>query len=100
MLAARLFNAQEGQPITTVYGAVTSGSIWKFLQLVDSTVYIDLEEYHINDAGKILGRIGNLFFIEQCEPEKHVRDCTRFLPHLNHLGYHRREEFSMLLQNS
>ena len=55
MLAARLFNAQEGQPITTVYGAVTSGSIWKFLQLVDSTVYIDLEEYHINDAGKILG---------------------------------------------
>ena len=40
MLAARLFNAQEGQHITTVYGVVTSGSVWKFLQLVDSTVYI------------------------------------------------------------
>jgi len=55
MLAARLFNAQGGQPIATVYGAVTSGSVWKFLQLVDSIVYIDLEEYHINHAGKILG---------------------------------------------
>ena len=55
MLAARLFNAQGGQPIATVYGAVTSGSVWKFLQLVDSTTYIDLEEYYINHAGKILG---------------------------------------------
>jgi len=55
MLAARLFNTQEAQPISTVYGAVTSGSVWKFLQLVDSTAYIDLEEYHINNAGKILG---------------------------------------------
>ncbi|MBM3222289.1 MAG: hypothetical protein FJZ47_00585 [Candidatus Tectomicrobia bacterium] len=55
MLAARLFNAREGQDIPTVYGAVTSGSVWKFLQLVDNTVYIDLEEYHINNAGKILG---------------------------------------------
>jgi uncharacterized membrane protein len=55
MLAARLFNAQEDQTIATVYGAVTSGSVWKFLQLVDSIVYIDLEEYHINHAGKILG---------------------------------------------
>ena len=55
MLAARLFNAQEGQPIAILYGAVTSGSVWKFLQLVDSTIYIDLEEYYINHAGKILG---------------------------------------------
>jgi hypothetical protein len=55
MLAARLFNAQEDQRISTVYGAVTSGSVWKFLQLADNTVYIDLEEYHINNVGKILG---------------------------------------------
>ena len=55
MLAARLFNAQEDQSISTVYGAVTSGSVWKFLQLTENTVYIDLEEYHINNAAKILG---------------------------------------------
>ena len=57
MLAACLFNAQEDQSISTVYGVVTSGSIWKFLQLVGNTVYIDLEEYHINNAGKILGML-------------------------------------------
>jgi len=55
MLAARLFNVQEGQPIARLYGAVTTGSVWKFLQLVDSTLSIDLEEYYINNAGKILG---------------------------------------------
>jgi len=55
MLAARVFNAQEGQPIAMVYGAVTSGSVWKFLQLVDNTIYIDLEDYYINNAAKILG---------------------------------------------
>ena len=44
-VGARLFNAQEDQPISTVYGAVTSGSVWKFLQLTENTVYIDLEEY-------------------------------------------------------
>lgn len=55
MLAARLFNVQEDQAIFPVYGAVTSGSVWKFLHLVDNTIYIDLEEYHINDVGKILG---------------------------------------------
>jgi hypothetical protein len=55
MLAACLFNAQEDHPVYTVYGSVTSGSVWKFLQLVGNTAYIDLEEYHINNAEKILG---------------------------------------------
>jgi len=34
---------------------VTSGSVWKFLRLLDRTVGIDLDEYHISNAGKILG---------------------------------------------
>jgi hypothetical protein len=53
MWAARLFNAQEDQPISTVYGAVTLGSAWKFLQLVGNTVCIDLKDYYINNVGKI-----------------------------------------------
>jgi hypothetical protein len=55
MMAAALFNNQEGRQISTVYGTVTSGSVWKFLKLKDNTVYIDLDEYHINNAGKIMG---------------------------------------------
>ena len=44
MLAVQVFNAQEAQPLAPVYGAVTSGSVWKFLKLIDHTVGIDLEE--------------------------------------------------------
>ena len=55
MFAARLFNEREKNVVSSVYGAVTTGSAWKFLKLVDGTVYIDLKEYHISNVGKILG---------------------------------------------
>ena len=32
MIAAQLFNEREGNAIDTMYGAVTTGEIWKFLQ--------------------------------------------------------------------
>ena len=55
MVAAKLFNAREETDITTVYGGITTGSVWKFLKLEGQTVYIDLDEYHINNIGKVLG---------------------------------------------
>lgn len=56
MLAAQMFNAREGQAIETVYGAVTTGEIWKFLTLVDTVVSIDLSDYYIGrDVVTILG---------------------------------------------
>ena len=55
MVAARLFNEREENNISTIYGGITTGSVWKFLKLEGQTVYIDLDEYHINDIGKILG---------------------------------------------
>ncbi|MGD1860413.1 MAG: hypothetical protein ACFB0E_10635 [Leptolyngbyaceae cyanobacterium] len=45
MLAARLFNEREGQPVNTVYGAVTTGNDWKFLQLMGNTAFIDTKAY-------------------------------------------------------
>lgn len=55
MLAAQLFNQQENNAIPIIYGVVTSGNIWRFLQLRDTTVYIDTVEYYLNQIGKILG---------------------------------------------
>jgi hypothetical protein len=55
MVAARIFNEREGLPGRTVFGAVTSGSAWKFLKLETDTAYVDVPEYYIADVGKILG---------------------------------------------
>jgi hypothetical protein len=41
--------------ISIIYGAVTTGNIWKFLRLKNSVVEIDLMEYLISQIGRILG---------------------------------------------
>ncbi|MBW4505274.1 MAG: hypothetical protein KME64_01985 [Scytonematopsis contorta HA4267-MV1] len=55
MLAARIFNEREGNEISTIYGTVTSGTNWRFLQLEGDIINIDLEEYYLSDIKKILG---------------------------------------------
>ena len=60
MVAARLFNSREEHAVKTLYGVVTTGNIWKFLQLEEGTVYIDLQEYYIENPGKILGILSSM----------------------------------------
>ena len=55
MIAAQLFNQQKGNEIKKVYGVVTTGSLWKFMQLEDQTISIDLNEYFVGNPGKIIG---------------------------------------------
>lgn len=55
MVAAREFNLREGASVATVYGAVTTGTNWKFLSLTGDAAAIDLVEYHVSRLGKILG---------------------------------------------
>lgn len=55
MVAAQLFNQRNGEPIERIYGAVTTGTDWKFLQLIDSTISIDKRDYFINEVSQILG---------------------------------------------
>ena len=56
MIAAQLFNEREGNAIDSIYGAVTTGEIWKFLKLVGAVASIDLSDYYIvRDVPKILG---------------------------------------------
>ncbi|MGD1897119.1 MAG: hypothetical protein ACFB16_09230 [Phormidesmis sp.] len=55
MVAAQIFNQQNGKSVDTIYGAVTTGTNWKFLTLTGKTVAIDRIEYFINQIDKILG---------------------------------------------
>jgi hypothetical protein len=55
MVAAQIFNEREGNDIPVVYGAVTSGTNWRFLRLEEQVIEIDLIEYYLSDVNKILG---------------------------------------------
>jgi hypothetical protein len=55
MVAAQLFNQRNGELIESIYGAVTTGNIWKFLKLKNQTIFIDLKDYFLPEIDKILG---------------------------------------------
>ena len=45
MVAAARFNAENDASIKTIYGCVTSGTLWRFLKLEGNVVTIDLADY-------------------------------------------------------
>ena len=55
MIAAQLFNKQNSEEPRTLYGAVTTGQIWKFLKIENQTVFIDKVDYYVSNVAKILG---------------------------------------------
>jgi hypothetical protein len=60
MLAAQQFNTQKGNGIETVYGVVSTGSLWRFLQLAAQEGTIDREEYHVRDIQQIFGILASM----------------------------------------
>ena len=68
MIAAQIFNQQEGNELPAIYGVVTTGTIWRFLKLVGKTVEIDLSEYYIKDINKILGILYHAIINQNPEP--------------------------------
>ncbi|MFB2923161.1 hypothetical protein [Aerosakkonema funiforme] len=55
MVGAQLFNQRANNEIKTIYGTVTTGTVWKFLKLEDKTLFIDRVEYYVKEIDKILG---------------------------------------------
>ncbi len=55
MVAAQRFNVQEENPTDKMYGVVTIGEKWKFMELEGTTVRIDSHDYYIERLDKILG---------------------------------------------
>ena len=55
MIAAQSFNSKEGVPESVMYGAVTIGEKWKFLELDGKVARINSRDYYIESLDKILG---------------------------------------------
>jgi hypothetical protein len=55
MVAAQRFNTSKGQTVETIYGVVTSGTVWRFLQLTEQVVSIDLTDYPLLPVDNVLG---------------------------------------------
>lgn len=55
MYAAHLFNEREGTPQEAIYGAVSTGTNWKFLKFQNNQIQIDTSEYFIIQLDQILG---------------------------------------------
>lgn len=61
MVAAQIFNDRNGLEQPVVYGAVSTGTNWKFIMLENHIVKIDLTEYFITQLDQILGILAEPF---------------------------------------
>ncbi len=55
MKAAQIFNRRKGNYLKIIYGAVSTGTVWKFMTLENQRASIDRIEYYVNQVDKILG---------------------------------------------
>lgn len=55
MYGAHLCNQRLARPVARVFGAVSTGSAWKFLQLEGTSLTIDVPEYYIDNPAKVMG---------------------------------------------
>lgn len=60
MVAAQCFNAERGNDISCVYGALTSGIDWVFLKLEGKKLQLDMAAYQIAQCDKILGILASM----------------------------------------
>jgi hypothetical protein len=55
MIAAQKFNIAKKRAVPTIYGSVTTGTLWQFLKLTDNDLTIDTTEYTLDPVDRILG---------------------------------------------
>ena len=60
MVAAQRFNADAGNDIPCVYGAITTGINWRFLKLKGQQLYVDMMVYTLERCDKILGILAGM----------------------------------------
>ena len=55
MVGAQRFNQRTNAPVDSVFGCVTTGTAWRFLQLTSATLTFDSVEYELHQTDRILG---------------------------------------------
>ena len=55
LIAAQIFNAKREREIPILYGAVTTGTNWRFLRVVGKTVQVHHQEEYLNPLERLLG---------------------------------------------
>jgi hypothetical protein len=61
MIAAQRFNAQKSHGDLPIYGAISTGTNWRFLRLELQELFIDRTEYFILQLDQILGILCEAF---------------------------------------
>lgn len=54
MVAAQQFNQAKGKDISRIYGCVSNGTQWRFLQLEDQVLTVDIHDYPLPPVEQIL----------------------------------------------
>jgi hypothetical protein len=57
MVAAALFNRSAGRHDLRVFGCVTTGEVWQFLQLREPAALVDERRYYLDNVGLILAAV-------------------------------------------
>ncbi len=55
MVAAQRFNTEHDNDIPRVYGATTTGVLWRFLKLEGKKLHIDMTVHSIDRCDMVLG---------------------------------------------
>jgi len=66
MVGAQRFDERAGKPQPVVYGAVTTGVVWRFLTLSQSLITFDQTEYTIHQIDELLGILQ--YMLESAKP--------------------------------
>lgn len=55
MLGAKIYNEKKKQPLSVIYGCVTTGYNWLFMRLTEELLLIDTHTYYLGNLGELLG---------------------------------------------
>ena len=55
LIGAKIYNEKKGVHLKSIYGCVTTGNEWLFMQLVDDCVKINTKLFYLNEIDNVLG---------------------------------------------